>query len=107
MLLRVAAWLFPWFAVLVVAGGLAYAINVQIVQAWSIAPPTSTKVALTPPQGSEWVLIETIGEDGTRYQMECLARDGTFTTDEVVLEVSELNAVAARACQQLEAVPRH
>jgi hypothetical protein len=107
-LLRIGAWLLPWLVVLVVSCGLAYAADLGLVQAWPAAPTTSTTPA-TPytPEGRYWVLIEAITEDGSRYPMECLAKPGTFTTDEVVLEVSELNAIAAGSCEQLQALQQH
>jgi hypothetical protein len=95
-LLHVGRWLLPWLVVLVVACGLAYACDVQMVQAWSGAPTN-----VTTNQGRRWVLIEAVREDGGRYQMECLAKPGTLTTDDLVLEVSELNAIAAATCEQL------
>ena len=111
-LLRVGAWLLPWLAVLVVSCGLAYAADIELVQAWPVKQTTTqdistTSTAMYTPEGEHWVLIEAITEDGNRYPMECLARPGTFTVDDVVLEVSELNAIAAGMCDQLQAIQQH
>jgi hypothetical protein len=99
VLLGVGAWLLPWFTVLVVASGLAYATDMQLVQAWSVA---LAGPAAGISQEEHWVVIEVMGEDGARHQMQCLARAGMFMTDEVMLEASELNAIAAMACERLE-----
>jgi hypothetical protein len=110
-LLRVGAWLLPWLVVLVVSCGLAYAADVELVQAWSAVPsPPTTPATQTTAFTSEpqpWVLIEAVGEDGTRYQLECLARPGRFTTEVVVLEVSELDMVTAASCEQLQPIQQH
>jgi hypothetical protein len=110
-LLRVGAWLLPWLVVLVLSCGLAYAADLQLVQAWSPAPSSLTTSSRATsgftPGGGQWVSIEAVTEDGSRYDMECLAKPGTFTTREVVLEVSELHAIAAESCDQLQAIQQH
>jgi hypothetical protein len=98
VLIAAGAWLLPWLVVMLVACSLAYAADLGLVRTWSEAPAA----AAPRPAGQRWVRIDAIGEDGSRYAVQCLAKPGVFASDEIVLEVSELDGIAAASCDQLE-----
>ena len=112
-LLRIAHWLLPWAAVLVVSTAIACAASDALAHN---AHQSSALVALDRPEPRaqapdarsvctetcrHWVSISSRNQQGQLIVLTCLVDDGNISADGLEVPSVELGSVVVRLCRQL------
>jgi hypothetical protein len=98
-LARVGRWLLPWFCVLVVSGGIAFAAGQAAVAKLKEPPEVPAYQPADP--GAHWVIIESVAEDGSKTSIVCRVHAASITTDVISVRAKDMNVMIAGLCSEV------